>query len=203
MKIIGIGRNYSEHAKELQNPIPVKPVFFLMPDTCLLKNNKPFYYPDFTKNLHYELEVVIKISRVGKNIAEKFSHRYYNEFALGIDLTARDLQDDCKERRLPWEIAKAFDYSCPISNFVPIEKISSINKLDFHLDINGKTVQKANTSEMLFNFDYIISYISQFMSLKMGDLIFTGTPSGVGPLQIGDNLQAYAEDQKLMDFLIR
>jgi acylpyruvate hydrolase len=202
MKIIGIGRNYGEHAKELNNPIPEKPIFFFMPDTCLLKNNNPFYYPDFTKELHYELELVIKISKVGKSISEKFANRYYQEFALGIDLTARDLQDNCKKNGLPWEIAKAFDNSCPISNFYPINAIENIHSLDFHLEINGETVQKTNSSQMIFGIDKLISYLSQFVTLKMGDLIFTGTPSGVGPLRIGDNLKAFAGTNKLMDFKV-
>ncbi|MBN2683420.1 MAG: fumarylacetoacetate hydrolase family protein [Bacteroidales bacterium] len=202
MKIIGIGRNYINHAKELNNPIPEKPVFFFMPDTCLLKNNNPFYYPDFTQNLNYELELVIKISKVGKSIAEKFAHRYYHEFALGIDLTARDLQDDCKKNGLPWEIAKAFDNSCPISNFYPIDSVESIHNLNFFLEKNGEIVQKANSSQMIFNIDNIIAYISKFVTLKMGDLIFTGTPEGVGSLKIGDNLVAYAENRKLLDFKI-
>ncbi|HBS85096.1 MAG: 2-hydroxyhepta-2,4-diene-1,7-dioate isomerase [Bacteroidetes bacterium GWF2_38_335] len=203
MKIFGIGRNYLDHAKELKNDVPAEPMFFMMPDTALLTNNKPFYYPEFTKNLHYEVEIVVKISRVGKNISEKFAKRYYDEIALGIDLTARDLQEKCKQKGLPWEICKSFDNAAPISKFVKLSNYPNIQDIDFSLDINGKTVQKANTRDMIFGVDRLIAHISQFVTIKIGDLIYTGTPAGVGPLHIGDNLIGRIGDKKMMDFYIK
>ena len=203
MKIICIGRNYIDHARELNNPVPLKPIFFLKPDSALVIRNRPFFYPDFSGNVHHEIEVVLKINKLGRSIEDKYAHRYFDEIALGVDFTARDLQDECRKKGLPWEIAKGFDYSAPISKFLKIEELEDVDCLDFRLDINGKTVQKGNTSEMIFSFTRIISYVSQFMTLKTGDLIFTGTPVGVGPVKIGDKLEGYIEDRKLLDFWVK
>lgn len=203
MKIICIGRNYSEHAKELNNPLPENPVFFMKPDTSLLLNNKPFYYPEFSKDIHYEAELVIKISKNGKYITEKFAPNYYNEIALGIDFTARDLQQNCKKNGLPWEIAKAFNNAAPLSEFMPMSKLKSNKEIDFSLQLNDKIVQNGNSRDMIFGFDYLITYLSQFITLKMGDIIYTGTPAGVGPVKIGDRLTGFIEDIEMFDFEIR
>lgn len=203
MKILAIGRNYVNHAKELNNPVPDEPVVFSMPDTALLKNNNDFYYPDFSKDIHHELELVVKISRVGKNIPLEFAHRYYDEIGLGIDFTARDIQAECKKKGLPWEKAKAFDGAAPISQFISKDKFQSVDNLDFSLSINGNRVQSGNTSNMIFSVDYLIAYLSKFFTLKIGDLIYTGTPEGVGPVKIGDHLIAELEGEKLMDFFVK
>jgi len=199
MKLIGIGRNYIDHAKELNNPIPTEPVIFLMPDTALLRNNDPFYIPSFTKEVHYEVEIVVRINKLGKNIAQKFAHRYYEEIGIGIDFTARDLQSKLKSKGLPWANAKGFDYSAPISKiFINKSEFSSVENINFSLLKNGKVVQKGNSSEMIFKIDELISYISQFYTLKIGDLIYTGTPPGVGKVEIGDKLEAFIEKQNLL-----
>ena len=203
MKIICIGRNYSEHAKEMNSPVPDVPVFFIKPDTALLRNNNAFYYPSFTNDLHYELEVVLKICRLGKSISERFANRYYSEVGLGIDFTARDLQKTCKEKGLPWEIAKAFDYSAAVSPFIPKEELGDLTNLEFRLEKNGVVVQRGNTADMLFSFDKLISYVSGYVSFRIGDLLFTGTPAGVGSVVIGDRLTAYLGDRLMLDFLIR
>lgn len=203
MKIICIGQNYAEHIKELKSAFPEKPVYFLKPDTCLIRNNQPFYLPDFSNDLHHEVEIVIKINRLGKNIEERFAHRYYDELTVGIDFTARDLQREAKSKGLPWEIAKAFDGSAPIGKFISIDTIRTINDLNFELNINDSIVQKGNTSDMIFKVDKIISYVSQFMTLKIGDLIYTGTPSGVGPVKIGDKLTASIEGNILLEFYVK
>jgi 2-keto-4-pentenoate hydratase/2-oxohepta-3-ene-1,7-dioic acid hydratase in catechol pathway len=203
MKIICIGRNYVAHARELNNEVPDKPVFFMKPDSALVISNRPFFYPEFSQDVHHELEVVIRINRLGRSIEEKYAHRYFNELALGVDFTARDLQAEQKKKGLPWEIAKGFDYSAPVSDFYPLEKFGDIHKLNFHLDLNGKTVQEGNTALMIFSFEKIIAYVSRFMSLKTGDLIFTGTPAGVGPVAINDRLEAFLEGEKLMDFPVK
>ncbi len=203
MKIICIGRNYSDHAKEMNSPVPTEPVIFMKPDTALLKDNAPFYYPEFTQDLHHEVEIVLKISKVGKHIAEQFAHKYYSEIGLGIDFTARDLQAECKKQGLPWEKAKAFDNSAPIGEFVSIDELKDKNKIDFHLDVNGKTVQQGNTSDLIFSYDQLIAYISKFVTLRMGDLIYTGTPAGVGPVKIGDRLEGYMEGKKMFDFVVK
>lgn len=203
MKIIAIGRNYIDHAKELNNPIPEHPIFFMKPDTCLVTNNRPFFYPDFSSDIHHEIEIVIKINRLGKNIEERFAHRYYEEIALGIDFTARDLQKKAKEKGLPWEISKAFDGAAPISNFIKLSEFSNVQNINFHLLKNGALVQKGNTIDMLFSVNKLIAYVSQFITLKIGDLIFTGTPEGVGPVQINDRLEGFIEDQKILDFYIK
>lgn len=191
------------HAKELNNDVPTKPVFFMKPDSALVINNRPFFYPDFSKNVHHELEVVIRIDRLGRSIEEKYASRYFSEIALGVDFTARDLQDEQKKKGLPWEIAKGFDYSAPISQFLPLSNFKDIHNLSFRLDINGKTVQDGSTSLMIFSFEKIIAYVSQFMTLKTGDLIYTGTPAGVGPVSVNDRLEAYLEGEKLMDFPVK
>ncbi len=203
MKIICIGRNYVDHARELDNPVPEKPVFFLKPDTSLIVNNKPFFYPDFSSDIHHEVEIVLRINRLGRNIDSRFAHRYYDEVSAGIDFTARDLQERCKEKGLPWEISKAFDNSAPLGRFVKKSEIHDPGNISIRLDINGKTVQKGSSSQMIFSFDHIISYISQFITLKIGDLVFTGTPAGVGPVTIGDRLQAFLDDEMLIDFYVR
>ncbi len=203
MKIICIGRNYVAHAKELNNDVPGKPVFFLKPDSALVIDNRPFFYPDFSSNVHHELEVVIRIDRLGRSIEEKFAGRYFSEIGLGVDFTARDLQDEQKKKGLPWEIAKGFDYSAPVSEFFPVSKFKDIHNLSFHLDLNGETVQDGSTSLMIFSFEKIIAYVSHFMTLKTGDLIYTGTPAGVGPVAVNDRLEAYLEGEKLMDFPVK
>jgi acylpyruvate hydrolase len=203
MKIICIGRNYIDHAKELNNPIPKEPVFFMKPDSSLLLSNRPFYLPEFSQEIHHEVEIVVKIHRLGKHIEEKFSHRYYNEIGLGIDFTARDLQKNCKENGLPWEIAKAFDHSAVLGVFRKINKLGDLKSLDFELLKNDKIVQKGNTSEMIFSIDKIIAYISKFVTLKIGDLIYTGTPSGIGPVAIGDRLTGKLQGESVFDFEIK
>ncbi len=203
MKIIAIGRNYIDHAKELSNPVPEVPVFFLKPETALLRENKDFYYPEFSKEIHYEAEIVVRINRIGKYIEERFAHRYYNEVGLGIDFTARDLQKKQKEKGLPWEVAKAFDHSAPVSKMLDLSQFDDIQNINFSLNINGEEVQKGNTRDMIFSVDKIIAYVSQFVSLKIGDLIFTGTPAGVGAVKIGDRLEGFVEGEKLLDFSIK
>ncbi|XHR93070.1 fumarylacetoacetate hydrolase family protein [Mucilaginibacter sp. UC70_90] len=203
MKIIAIGRNYAEHAKELNNPVPTTPVIFMKPDTALLKENKPFYHPDFSEDIHHEIELVLKISKEGKHISEKFAANYYEEIGLGIDFTARDVQARHKEKGLPWELAKAFDGSAPISTFVPKTKFESVYDINFKLDINGETRQQGNTRDLLFSFESIIAFVSKYITLKKGDLIFTGTPPGVSKVKIGDKLEGYLEDEKMLDFYVK
>lgn len=203
MKIICIGRNYAAHIEELHNETPGNPVVFLKPDTAQLKDGAPFYYPEFSKNIHHEAELVLKISKEGKYIQKEFAHRYFQEIGLGIDFTARDLQDQCKAKGLPWEIAKAFNGSAPIGDFVKVEELQDLKNIDFHLTINGETRQKGNTSLMLFDFGTIIEYVSQFFTLKIGDLIYTGTPAGVGPVQIGDHMEGFIGTQKMLDFEVK
>lgn len=203
MKIVCIGRNYVEHAKELNNPLPEAPVFFLKPDTAIVIRNRPFFYPEFSGDIHYETELVYKINKNGKHIPEKFAHTYYNEIGLGIDFTARDLQSKSKAKGLPWEIAKAFDNSAPISKFIPLIELGDQSDIRFHLELNGKKVQDGRSTNMIFTIDHIISYVSQFITLKMGDLIFTGTPEGVGPVKITDHLVGYIEDKKMLDFRVK
>lgn len=203
MKIICIGRNYADHAKEMNAPLPEAPIFFMKPDTALLKDNAPFYFPDFTKELHYECEVVVRIDKVGKNISEKFAHKYYSQISLGIDFTARDLQLKCKEKGLPWEIAKAFENSAPISSEWINKNDLNINHLEFSLNQNEKIVQLGNTVDFIFSIDKIIAYVSQFMTLKTGDLIYTGTPAGVGPVEIGDRLIGKIGEKEMFNFEIK
>lgn len=203
MKIICIGRNYADHAKEMKADVPKEPVFFMKPDTALLKDGMDFYFPDFTKDLHYECELVVRIEKVGKNIAEKFASKYYSHVTLGIDFTARDLQQKCKEKGLPWEIAKSWEQSAPLSNeFINVSELDLTN-IQFELKKNGEVVQVGHTSDMLFSIDKIIAYISRFMTLKTGDLIFTGTPAGVGPVQIGDMLEGFLNGKKMFEFNVK
>lgn len=200
MKIICIGRNYSEHAKELKNEIPDKPVVFLKPHTALLKDNKPFYYPEWTKDLHYETELVLKVCKQGKYIDEKFARNYFDEVTVGIDFTARDLQSLQKAKGLPWEIAKAFDNSAVVGEF---KKANDSKSFNFSMKLNGTEVQKGNTNDMMFSFEKIIAYASQFFTLQTGDLIFTGTPAGVGAVKIGDRLEGFLETEKIFDFEVK
>ena len=199
MKIICIGRNYVGHAKELNNPVPTKPMFFVKPDTSLLRTHV-FYIPPFSNNIHYELELVVKIKKVGKSISKRFAPNYYDEISLGLDLTARDLQKECKEKRMPWEIAKGFDSSAPIGKWYQKKDLKS---LDFYLLKNGEKVQEGNPSQMVFDIDSIIEYVSKFMTLKKGDLIFTGTPSGVGKMEVNDVFEAYLDGKKTIDLRVR
>ncbi|MEO6977590.1 MAG: fumarylacetoacetate hydrolase family protein [Mucilaginibacter sp.] len=203
MKIIAIGRNYAEHAKELNNPVPGVPVIFMKPETALLKDNKPFYHPDFSQDIHHEIEIVIKISKEGKHISEQFAQNYFEEIGLGVDFTARDIQSKHKEKGLPWELAKAFDGSAPVSSFVPKSQFADLKNINFRLDVNGEVRQQGNTSYMLFSFEYIIAFVSKYITLKKGDLIYTGTPQGVGKVNVGDRLEGYLEDVKMLDFLIK
>ncbi|MBP9689342.1 MAG: fumarylacetoacetate hydrolase family protein [Bacteroidia bacterium] len=197
MKILCVGRNYSEHAKELGNAVPENPVIFSKPDTALLKNGEPFYHPDFSNDIHHEIELVIKISKMGKKIDPKFAKNYYNEIALGIDFTARDLQTKLKEKGLPWELAKAFDGSAVIGDFTAIEG-KDLSNLKFSLTKNGEMVQQGNSAQMIFSFDEIVSFVSQYFTLKVGDLIYTGTPAGVSKINIGDKLQGFIEGQSAL-----
>jgi acylpyruvate hydrolase len=197
MKIFCIGRNYLEHAKELNNAVPTKPVVFMKPPTALLLDGKPLYYPDFTKNLHYELEIVLKISKNGKAIQPEFAHRYYDKIALGIDFTARDVQDEMKAKSLPWELAKAFDNSAVLSDFVALDSFDK-NNIRFNLNKNGETVQNGTTADLIFSFDTLIAFVSQYFTLQQGDLIYTGTPAGVGPVVVGDKLEGFLEGKSLL-----
>jgi acylpyruvate hydrolase len=203
MKIIGIGRNYSDHVKEMNASLPTEPLFFLKPDTALLKDGNDFYYPEFTNELHYECELVIRIDKTGKNIAEKFAHKYYSTFSLGIDFTARDLQEACKQKGLPWEMAKAFEHSAPISTIFLSKEKWNLGALDFELHLNSRCVQKGNSKNMIFTIDKIISHVSKFMTLKTGDLIYTGTPAGVGSVSIGDVLEGFIHSEKMFRFEIK
>ncbi|MFP3860470.1 MAG: fumarylacetoacetate hydrolase family protein [Bacteroidales bacterium] len=203
MKIICIGRNYAEHASELGNAVPEKPIFFFKPDTSIIRKNRPFFYPDFSDEIHYETEIVLKINRLGKNIQKKYASRYFDELTVGIDFTARDLQREAKEKGHPWEIAKAFEGSAPIGKFVNIKKFQDINNLDFQLKVNDQIAQQGNTKDLIFSFDHLISYVSKFITLKIGDLLFTGTPAGVGPVAIGDRLTASVENKTLLDFYVK
>lgn len=204
MKIIAVGMNYAAHNKELHHTLELsEPTIFMKPDSSLLKDGKPFFIPDFSSEIHYETEIVVKIDRLGKNIAERFAHRYYNEITVGIDFTARDLQSKLRANGLPWEISKAFDNSAVIGDFIPVSRVEDVNAIPFHLDINGNKVQEGNTRDMLFPIDKIIAYVSRFFTLKIGDLIYTGTPVGVGPVKIGDQLQGYIGNEKLLDFFVR
>lgn len=208
MKIIAIGRNYAEHIKELNNERPDEPVIFTKPETAILKNGEAFYHPDFSQDIHHEVEILLKINKMGKNIEEKFAHKYYDEIGIGIDFTARDLQSKLKAKGLPWDLAKGFNGSAPVSEFVSKSKFPDLKNLNFHLDVTDahgetQTRQQGNTSMMLFSFDYIISFVSRYFTLKSGDIIFTGTPSGVGPVKIGDKLTAFIENEKMLEFEVK
>jgi 2-keto-4-pentenoate hydratase/2-oxohepta-3-ene-1,7-dioic acid hydratase in catechol pathway len=203
MKIICIGLNYRKHAVEMGRTFPDEPVVFLKPDSSILKNNKPFFLPDFSSEIHYEVEVVVKISKLGKGISPKFAPRYYDEITAGIDITARDIQKRLSKAGLPWEISKCFDGAAPLGKFIPASSVEDVGNLDFRLEINDRIVQQSNTSDMIFGINEIVSYVSGFFTLKTGDLIFTGTPSGVGPLKRNDHLVAYLKEMPLLDFMIK
>tara|TARA_R110000765_G_scaffold69914_3_gene135621 strand:+ start:1303 stop:1914 length:612 start_codon:yes stop_codon:yes gene_type:complete len=203
MKIICIGRNYSAHIKELESKTPEEPVFFLKPDSAVLLSQHPFVIPEFSKEVHYEVEVLVKINKLGKYIQPKFAHKYYDKIGLGIDFTARDLQRKCKEAGLPWEMAKAFDGAAVIGDWVSKEELGDINDLNFSLEKNDEQVQKGNTSNMLFKIDELIAYVSQFMTLKIGDVIFTGTPEGVGPVALDDKLTGYLSGRQMFAINIK
>jgi acylpyruvate hydrolase len=204
MRIFAIGRNYAEHIQELNNERPEEPVIFTKPDTALLRNNAPFYYPDFSKDIHYEVELVLRISKEGKNIDQKFAAKYVDAIGIGVDFTARDIQQKAKEKGLPWDIAKGFNGSAPVSDkFLPVGEFRNLKDINFTLELDGQVRQRGNTSLMLFDFDYVISYLSRFFTLKTGDLIFTGTPKGVGPVVIGNKLSAYIEQEKLLEFEVK
>ncbi|WP_338770166.1 fumarylacetoacetate hydrolase family protein [Bernardetia sp. ABR2-2B] len=203
MKILCIGRNYADHIAELKNERPTEPVIFLKPDTAILKNNDPFYHPDFSQDIHHEVELLLRICKEGKHIEEKFAASYYDKIGLGIDFTARDLQSKAKEKGLPWDIAKGFNGSAPISEWLELSDIRDINSIDFHLEVNGETRQKGNNELMIWNFDEIIAYISKFFTLKIGDIIFTGTPAGVGKVNIGDKLEGFIREKKMLDFEVK
>ncbi len=203
MKVICIGRNYVMHVSELKNEVPDEPVFFMKPDSALLLSNKPFYIPDFSNEVHYEAELILKICRLGKNIEARFAHRYYDEVGLGIDFTARDVQRKLSEKGLPWEKAKAFDSSAVVGDFLPKEELGDLQQIAFSLNKNGQCVQKGNSQDMIFPFDSIIEHVSKYVTLKIGDLIYTGTPVGVGPVTIGDQLEGYIGERKMFDFQIK
>ncbi|MGO1521756.1 MAG: fumarylacetoacetate hydrolase family protein [Sphingobacterium sp.] len=203
MKIIAVGRNYVDHAKELNNPVPDQPVIFMKPDTAVLKDNKDLYYPEFTQDLHYEVEVVLRICKEGKQVSEKFAHKYYDAIGLGIDFTARDLQSEHKAKGLPWELAKAFDYSAVVSPMIPVQEFQQIDSLEFALQKNGQTVQTGNTQDMIFDFDTLIAFISKYITLRKGDLIYTGTPEGVGSVKIGDKLEGFLNGKTMFTCQIK
>ena len=204
MKIICVGRNYVAHARELNNEVPSEPLLFLKPETALLPKNHPFIYPDFTKDLHFEVELVLKINRLGKHIEEKYASKYYNSVGLGIDFTARDVQARCKEKGHPWEKAKAFDHSAPLGDtFIPFSELKDPKDISFRLEQNGNTVQESSSANMIFSFDRLVSEISKFFTLKIGDLIFTGTPAGVGPVQIGDQIEGFIENRSVLKLSIK
>lgn len=203
MKIICIGLNYGAHVKEMKSVIATEPVIFMKPDTALIKDHQPFYYPSFSKEVHYEVELVLKINKPGKNIQVQFANKYYDEIGIGIDFTARDIQAQCKAKGLPWEKAKAFDGAAALGQFINKKQFADINNINFHLTINGNTVQQGNTKNLLTSFDEIIAYVSNFFTLKTGDLIYTGTPEGVGPVKVSDRLEAYIENKKMMDLEIK
>lgn len=204
MKVIAVGMNYARHNQELgHTQVNTDPVIFMKPDSAILKDGKPFFIPDFSDEVHYETELVVRICRLGKNIASRFAYRYYDAATVGIDFTARDLQRKFREAGQPWELCKGFDSSAAIGAFVPLSRFSGKESLKFHLNIDGKQVQYGDTADMLFGIDRIIAYVSRFMTLKIGDLLFTGTPAGVGPVSPNQHLEGYLENEKLLDFYVR
>ena len=203
MKIICVGRNYAEHIEELNNERPDAPVIFMKPETAVPRPVEDFYYPDFSEDIHHEVELVVKINKVGKNIEEKFAHKYYDEIGIGIDFTARDLQAKLKGKGLPWELAKAFNGSAPVSDFVPKTQFADVQNIAFSLDVNGETRQQGNTSMMLYKIDYLISFVSQYFLLKKGDLLFTGTPKGVAAVKIGDTLKLSIEGKEMLQVNVK
>lgn len=203
MKIICIGRNYADHIEELENERPKEPVVFLKPDTTIGQRNTPFYIPDFSSDVHHEIEIIVKINRIGKHIQEQFSHKYYDQISVGIDFTARDLQAQLKAKGLPWEKAKAFDGAAVLGQWVPKNQFKDLQKLNFELIKNDLSVQRANTQLMLYTIDQLIAYVSQFFTLKIGDILFTGTPAGVAAVQENDYLEGFLEGQKLLDVKVK
>jgi len=203
MKIFCIGRNYVDHAKELNNPVPAEPLVFMKPPTALLLANRHFYCPEFTKDLHYEGEIVLRICKNGRHVQSEFASRYYDAIAFGIDFTARDVQDQLKKKGHPWEIAKGFDRSAPLSKFIPLEELPNRNEIGFQLKKNGETVQDGNTRDVIFNFDTLICHLSKYFTLQKGDYVFTGTPAGVGPTVPGDVLEGFIEGQPMLRCEIR
>lgn len=203
MKIICVGWNYPDHNTEMKHESVGEPLIFMKPDSALLRENKPFFIPDFSKQVEYEVELVVRINRLGKNISEKFASRYYEEVALGVDFTARDLQQRQRALGAPWEIAKAFDNSAVISDFIPLSTLANAEGISFSLSKNGVEVQRGNTRDMLFSVNQIIAYVSRFFTLKIGDLIYTGTPAGVGPVVIGDHLEGFIEGNKMLNFFVK
>jgi 2-keto-4-pentenoate hydratase/2-oxohepta-3-ene-1,7-dioic acid hydratase in catechol pathway len=202
MKIICVGRNYAEHAKELNNVLPTDPVLFMKPDSALLRKGEPFFHPDFSNNIHYETEIVFRINKIGRHIQAKFAHKYIAEYTVGIDFTARDLQDNQKAKGLPWEISKAFDQSAVVGDFQPMTGVD-VHNISFHLVKNGEIVQRGNTVNMIFPIEKVIEYSSRFFTLKIGDLFFTGTPEGVGKINIGDRLEGYLGEKRVFDVLVK
>lgn len=204
MKIIAVGMNYAQHNEELgHTEVNMEPVIFMKPDSAILKDGKPFFIPDFSEEVHYETELVVRINRLGKNISSRFAHRYYDAVTVGIDFTARDLQRKFRKSGHPWELCKGFDFSAAIGTFVPVARYGDVQSLNFYLTVDGKEVQRGCTADMLFKIDDLIAYVSRFVTLKIGDLLFTGTPAGVGPVSVGQHLQGYLEEEKLLDFYIR
>lgn len=203
MKIICVGRNYAAHAAEMKSETPTEPVIFLKPDTALLKNNKGFYLPDYGSEIHYECEIYFRVGKEGRHIREEFALRHLDAAGLGIDFTARDLQSKFKQKGLPWDLAKAFDFSAPVSKAIPLAEIGPPEELTLELQRNGATVQKGAASDMIFSIEQLVAYISQFITLKTGDLIFTGTPEGVGPVAVGDRLEGWLGDRKMLDFKVK
>ena len=203
MKIFCIGRNYADHAKELNNPVPTEPLIFMKPPTALLVSNKPFFYPDFTQDLHYEGEIVLRVAKNGRSVQPEFAYRYYDAVAFGIDFTARDLQDQLKKKGQPWEIAKGFDGSAPISRFLLLAELPNVQDIHFQLKKNGEVVQDGHTRDLIFAFDTLICHISKYFTLLKGDYIFTGTPAGVGPVQPGDLLEGWIEGQEMMQCAVK
>lgn len=203
MKIVAIGRNYAEHIAELQNEVPEEPVIFFKPDTAVLRHNEPFYYPDYSTDIHYEAELVLRIGKEGKSIQPQFAAKYIDGIGIGIDFTARDLQTKAKTKGLPWTLAKGFNGSAPVSEFLPVEDFPEWENINFGLKLNGELKQQGNSGMMIHNFGAILAYISKFITLKKGDYIFTGTPAGVGPVKIGDRLEAFIEDKTLLNFEVK
>ncbi len=203
MKIICIGRNYSDHIAELKNATPKVPLFFMKPETAIIRAGLPFYYPDFSSDVHYEIELILRICKLGRHIDERFAHTYYEEVGIGIDFTARDIQRACQQNGHPWEIAKAFDGSAALSDFVPLNSLNEPGNIRFSLKKNGVTVQEGHSSQMIHSFDKLIVHVSKFITLKMGDFLFTGTPSGVGPVKPGDVLEGFLEDKKMFELPVK
>jgi 2-keto-4-pentenoate hydratase/2-oxohepta-3-ene-1,7-dioic acid hydratase in catechol pathway len=203
MKIFCIGRNYVDHAKELNNPVPSEPLIFMKPPTAMVVNNKPFYYPGFTNDLHYEGEIVLRVCKNGRMIQPEFAHRYYDAIGFGIDFTARDVQDKLKQKGQPWEIAKAFDYSAPVSRFIALDALRDPKDINFQLKKNGMVMQDGHTRDLIFSFETLICHISKYFTLQKSDLIFTGTPAGVGPVQIGDILEGFIEGEQMLTCAVR